>query len=59
MVTERDFNSVFDYRSAFDYGPADIDLKPCRRSKYKSAFSYHAISIPSEGEIGKVLVSFS
>ncbi|KAG8183685.1 hypothetical protein JTE90_028049 [Oedothorax gibbosus] len=54
MVTENNFNSVFDYKSAFQYGPADIHLKPFRKEKYKSAFSYHAITIPTDGEVENV-----
>ncbi|GFY59966.1 stomatin-like protein 1 [Trichonephila inaurata madagascariensis] len=51
MVTEKGFSSIFDYSSAFEYGPLDINMKSYKKNDYKSVFSYHAISIPFEEEL--------
>ncbi|GFS28439.1 stomatin-like protein 1 [Nephila pilipes] len=50
MVTEKGFSSIFDYSSPFEYGPLDINMKSYKKTDYKSIFSYHAISMPSDEE---------
>ncbi|PRD24962.1 UNVERIFIED_CONTAM: hypothetical protein NCL1_42291 [Trichonephila clavipes] len=51
MVTEKGVSSIFDYSSAFEYGPMDINMKSYKKNDYKSVFSYHAIGMPFEEEL--------
>lgn len=44
MVTEREFDSIFDYSSAFKYHSAAIPMS-LNRNHYKSVFSYNSIYV--------------